>query len=425
MKSKKALQLALNTLFHSKLRSWLTIIGIVIGIASVVIILSISDAAQRQIEDRLGDLGADVLTVSPGAARAQGAGFGGGGMMGGGSPERFGERSSSTSIQKNLTSRDITMIKSVDNVLYVMGSVSGTADIIYSTKTASDSRCTGVEVSVWKDLTTETLSSGRFLTTGDTYSVVIGERVATNTFDKEIPLNTKINIGGKSFNVVGILKDSSSIYMPLGAARDTLEGVGEKEFGYISVKIKDVDLADETVGNITKKLMASRGILKEQDTDFSVTNPSAMQETMEEMMQTVTIFLGAIAAISLLVGAIGIANTMFTSVLEKTKDIGIMKAIGAKNKHILLIFLFNSGLIGLSGGLGGVILGLILAEVIINNLLTSISSTAVANPGIISNFFSPTILAVLFFSVIIGVIAGLIPAYRASKLSPVDALRSE
>ena len=426
MKSKKAFQLALNILVHSKLRSWLTIIGIVIGIAAVVSILSISSGAQQQLEEQLGSLGADVLTVSPGASRAQGMGFGGGDMGGG---ERFFGTSSTNDEQKNLTSRDITVIKSIDNVEYVMGSVSGSADILYASKTASDSRCTGVDISTWKDITTDTLLSGRFLATGDTYSVVIGERLATETFDKDIPLNTKIIIGGKSFNVVGILESSSSVYMPLAAARDVLDGVGEKEFDSISVKIEDVDLADETVGNITKKLMASRGILKEKDVDFSVSNPSAMQETMQETISTLALFLGAIAAISLLVGAIGIANSMFTSVLEKTRDIGIMKAIGAQNKNVLLIFLFNSGLIGLIGGLGGVILGFFVSTTI--SSMAGISSSTSGGGGMMGSLFSSTyvspslIFEALFFSVIIGIISGLIPAYRASKLNPVDALRSE
>ncbi len=429
MKSKKAFELALNILFHSKLRSWLTIIGIFIGIAAVVSILSISEGAQQQLEERLNSLGADVLTVSPGASKAYGAGFGGG-MGGDRMPPEFGTTSLGKST-KNLTYTDITVIKSVDNVAYVMGAVSGTADIIYSSKTASDQRCNGVDASVWKQITIEELVSGRFLNGGDMYSVVIGERLATQTFDKDIPLNTKIIINGVSFNVIGILENSNSIYIPLQVARDVLDDVGDKELDSISVKIADVTLADETVSNITKKLMTSRGILKEEDLDFSVSNPSTMQETMKETMQTMALFLGSIAAISLLVGAIGIANSMFTSVLEKTKDIGIMKAIGAQNKHILLIFLFNSGLIGLIGGIGGVILGFFTSTAISSVAGLSSPSTNLRAGGMMGNFFSSTyvswglVFGALFFSVIIGIIAGLIPAYRASKLSPVDALRSE
>jgi putative ABC transport system permease protein len=166
----------------------------------------------------------------------------------------------------------------------------------------------------------------------------------------------------------------------------------------------------------------SRGILKETERDFTVSNPSAMQETFKETMSTMSIFLGAIAAISLVVGGIGIANTMFTSVLEKTKEIGIMKAIGARNKDILVIFLLNAGMIGLVGGLGGIILG-----VIGSGLISSMTSSGTGMTGMFSNTaITPELLiGALLFSIIIGMIAGAIPAYRASKLKPVDALRYE
>ena len=424
MRLKKSLHLAVNIFVHSKLRSWLTIIGIIVGIAAVVSIISMSLGAQQQLESRLGNLGADILTVSPGMQRAFGGGFGGG------PPES--ETSSTSSEAKNLTARDIIVLKSIPNVKYVMGQVSGTADITYSSKTAKNQRVNGVDISIWKDITTEKLSSGRFLTNGDMYSVVIGSRIASSVFGKEIPLNSKITIEGKSFNVVGILQDDSTIYMPIDVARTILEDVGEEEFDSISVKIEDVTLANQTVTDITEKLMLSHGILQEKKIDFTVTNPSAMQATMEETMQTMAIFLGAIAAISLIVGAIGIANTMFTAVLEKTKEIGIMKAIGTQNKDIMIIFLLNSGLIGLVGGLGGVIIG-VLSSTAINTLAgISTSTVAVGRPGGGFGFLSsssvvsiPLILGSLIFAVLIGMIAGAIPAYKASKMNPVDALRYE
>jgi putative ABC transport system permease protein len=417
MRLKKSFHLAWNILIHSKLRSWLTILGIVIGIAAVVSIVSISTGAQEQLEDRLGSLGADILTVTPGFSRARGGmGFGGGG---GEMRVSFSEDSSDDD-SKNLTSRDITVLKSIDNVDIVMGSVSSNGDLTYLSKTASVG-ITGVDEKVWSEITTDELSSGRFLTNGDTYSIVIGENLATQTFE-DIPLNSKVTIEGKTFKVVGILESGNGVYMPIETSRDVFDDIGEKEFDSISVKIEDVELADETVENIETKLMQSRGILKENEKDFSVSNPSAMQETMQETMNTMSIFLGAIAAISLVVGGIGIANTMFTSVLEKTREIGIMKAIGSKNKDILLIFLFNSGLIGLVGGLGGIIFGTIGA-----GLIGSMTSSTGGMTSMISNTsVTPGLLIfALFFSMAIGMIAGVIPAYRASKLKPVDALRYE
>lgn len=424
MRLKKSLHLALNILFHSKLRSWLTIIGIVIGIAAVVVIVSISQGAQQELESRLGSLGADILTITSGSSRAMGAGFGGGDFPGGGGS------SVSSTVVKNLTAKDIIVIKSVPNVKYVMGSVSGKADVTYSTKTAKNTNCQGVDISVWKEITTSKLSLGRFLAIGDSYSVVIGYNLANSVFGKEIPLNSKIVIEGKSFNVVGILEEGSTIYMPIDVARTLLEDVGRDEFSSISVKIKDVELSNETVTAITKKLMLSRGILTEKDKDFSVSSPLAMQETMSSTMSTMSLFLGAIAAISLLVGAIGIANTMFTSVLEKTREIGIMKAIGAKNRDILSIFLLNSGLIGFIGGIGGIIVGFLSSTAISSAAGIGTSGAGMGRGGF-GNFFSSSVvtpqivIGVLSFSILVGMIAGIIPAIRASKLNPVDALRYE
>ena len=342
MRLKKSFQLALNILLHSRLRSWLTIIGIVIGIAAVVSIVSISQGAQENLEEQLGGLGADILTITPGFSQAQGPG---GGFIRG---PRGGGDTSSTEDQKNLTAKDVLVLKNIDNVDYVMGEVSDKGDLTYSSKTASLS-VKGIDVSVWKDITTEQIAEGRFLGIGDTYSVVLGGNIVRSTFKDGIPLNSKVIIEGKSFKVVGILESGSTVYMPIEVTRTTFEDIGDDEFDSISVKIKDVALTDETIDLIVKKLMFSRGALTDKDRDFSVSDPSARKEMMEETMGTMTLFLTAIAAISLLVGAVGIANTMFTSVLEKTKEIGIMKAIGAQNKDILLIFLFNAGLIGFVG----------------------------------------------------------------------------
>lgn len=413
MKLKKCFNLAWNILIHSKLRSWLTIIGIVIGIAAVVSIVSISQGAQQQLEERLGGLGADILTISPGFSKASGP-------MGGFRDGPPSLDSSSSDEQKNLTAKDVLVLRNLDNVKYVMGQVSGKADMTYASKTASVS-ITGVDESVWKEITSEEISSGRFLVQSDSFSVVLGERVVEQTFEDEIPLNGKIVIEGKSFKVVGIIADSNSVYIPLTIARDVLEDVGEEEFSSISVKIENVELANNTVSSIEKKLRFSRGILNENDQDFSVSNPAEMQETIKETTQTMSLFLGAIAAISLLVGAIGIANTLFTSVLEKTKEIGIMKAIGAKNKDVLFIFLLNSGMIGLVGGIGGIIVGVFGSTLIgyWGSTLSGGESRMFGNTALTPEL----LIGALFFSLVIGMIAGVIPAYRASKLNPVDALR--
>jgi len=409
-------------LIHSRLRSYLTIIGIVIGIAAVVSIISVSQGAQQQLESQLSSLGADILTISPGFSRAMGSGGGFRGGFGGG-PEGSGGSSSSTD-QKNLTARDVTVLKGISNIKTAMGIVSGRADVNYLGKSASIS-VQGINTEVWTEFISTGLDSGRYLTKGDSSSVVVGYNVANTIFDDGIQINRQITIEGKAFKVVGILKQSGSgdsiIYMPISMARDVLEDVGENEFNSISVKVEDVEIVDNTIIEIEKKLMLSRGILQEKDKDFSVSNPAAFQETITSSLNSISLFLAAIAAISLIVGAVGIANTMFTSVLEKTKEIGIMKAIGAQNKDILIIFLLNSGLLGLVGGIGGIILGIFGAGFI--GSLAGDSFRMFSSGS--TSFNLPIIFGAFVLSIAVGMIAGAIPAYRASRLKPVDALRYE
>ncbi len=415
----KSFKLSLNILLHSRLRSWLTIIGIIIGIAAVVSIISISEGAQQQLESRLGTFGADIITISPGFSRAQGPGsFGRGG---------FDRESSTATNTKNLTSKDVLMLKNIPNIKYILGQISGRGDLTYMTKTATIN-IVGVDTSVWKDLTTGQLASGRFLTSGDSYSVVLGGNIVSSTFENGIPLNSKITIEGKSFKAVGILAEGRSVYMPLDIARTIIEDAGVDKFDSISVKLEDISLSNKTVNTITSKLMLSHGIIDANKRDFTVSSPTSMQETVQQTMNTMTIFLGAIAAISLIVGAVGIANTMFTSVLEKTREIGIMKAIGAKDRDIMIIFLLNSALIGLIGGLGGVFLGFFASTTIssLGGIQTGVGGRGFLGGFGSSSYVSPQlIIGALLFSVLIGMIAGAIPAYRASKLNPVDALRYE
>lgn len=421
MKLRKSLALALNILFHSKLRSWLTILGIVIGVAAVVAIVSISEGAQQQLESRLGGLGADILTISPGASRAMG-------RMGEFHGPDFGGRGGGTATStkaKNLTKSDVLVLHTISNIKYTMGSISGRADATYASKSSSLS-VQGVDPAVWKDITTEKIASGRMLTKADTFSVVLGGRIVESVFEGGIPLNSKIIIEGRAFKVVGILEEGSNIYMPIDIAREVIEDIGNEKLNSITVKVKDVAASDATIDEINRKLMLSRGILKATEKDFSVSSQKAMQETMQQTLSTMTLFLGAIAVISLIVGAIGIANTMFTSVLEKTKEIGIMKAIGSKNRDIMLIFLMNAGLIGLIGGLGGILVGWVGS-----GYISALAGTGGGMGGGPMGFLRGAtvtpelVIYSLAAAILIGMIAGAIPAWRASRLKPVDALRYE
>lgn len=421
MRFRKSFKLALNILLHSKLRSWLTIIGIVIGVAAIVAIVSIGEGAQLNVQERISGLGADLITVSPGFERASGGfrgGFGGSGL------HRMSD-SLITSKAKNLTSRDITIIKSVEGVAFVNGAVSGRADMFYLAESASVS-VQGVDPLAWRNIVTTELESGRYLNAGDANVVVIGSRIAKTTFKQALMLNRDIDIEGRLFKIIGILKESggfggedSRIIMPIAQARNILEDAGNEKIDSITIKARDPNLVEQIVSEIDSKLMVSRHVTA-RNKDFSVTSSKATQERLEEVMQTFTLFLAAIAAVSLIVGAVGIANTLFTSVLEKTKEIGIMKAIGARNSDIMAVFLLNSGLVGLAGGVFGIALGAGISA-LLPNLLSGLGTG-----GSVKTVIPFSLLAeALFLSIGIGMIAGAIPAYRASKLKPVDALRYE
>jgi putative ABC transport system permease protein len=380
---------------------------------------------QQELQSRLGGLGADIITISPGASRATG-GFRVFGGDGEGAPSS-GNVGSSVSQANNLTIRDIQSIRSVDNVNTVTGTVSGRGELYYLAEKTTVS-VTGVDPVTWNEITTSTLASGRFLGAGDYNMVLLGSRVATRTFKQALVVNRFITVDDVSFKIVGILNESggmtgggsdSGIIMPIEAARAVLEDVGNDEFDSITIKVSDVNLIEETMAAIDEKLMLTRHV-NNRTKDYSITSSMAMQETISSTMESMTMFLAAIAAVSLLVGAVGIANTMFTTVLEKTKEIGIMKAIGAKNHDIMMIFMINSALVGMVGGAIGVILGYIASTMftlpMVGRMMSGGGGGAIS-PQLI--FFG------LFIAVGIGMVSGAIPAYRASKLKPVDALRYE
>jgi len=414
MRQSTYLKMGLNMLVHSKLRSWLTIIGIVIGIGSVVGILSLGDAMQEQVQSRLAEMDLTKITISPGYTKASSNMPGPGGMGGG------------TTTDVELTDEDITALKGLDSIQYISGGISGSEPVIYAAQNATLS-ITGVDPQVWRYMTTLTTQSGRLLEPSDKYVAVIGSGVASGIYDQDIGVNQVININGKAVRVVGILSEEGesgdrSIYMPIDGAVTLLDDAEEGVYDSITVKAKSEDLVDNLTEDIVDKLMISRHIVNDDDRDFSVTASKSMAESVTEMTSSMTLFLSAIAAVSLLVGAVGIANTMFTSVLEKTKEIGTMKAIGAKNRDILMIFLFNSAMVGLVGGILGDILG-----AFVSTLFPMLGLQMMRGGGSSSGtYFAPDLMALgLILAVLIGVISGVVPAYRASKLKPVDALRYE
>lgn len=414
MKFTKCFKQAYIMVLNSKLRTWLTILGIIIGVTAVIAIISMSDAMQEAVTSKLSTLGGDIITITPGFSKGADM-FGPGGGPGGGPPPGGG---GGQIIEETvLTRSDLQALKGIPEVAMIDTNIRGKVEVSYLGKKGSVT-ATGVDQRIWAKITTEDIKDGRMLDAADQNVVVIGDTLASSYFDRPVGINKMITIENRTFRVVGILDDQSySIYMPIQIAYQITDKENGK-YDTLVVKIKNEDKLDNTLAKIDSKLMISRHVTQ-KDRDFTVISGKKMQQKSAEMVSSINTFLLAIAAVSLIVGSVGIANTMFTSVLEKTKEIGIMKAIGARNDDILFIFIFNAAFIGLVGGIIGIFSGAILSSF----LPSFMGDTPLAEANITVSFNS--IIIALFVSVTVGVLAGIIPAYRASKLKPVDALRYE
>ncbi len=264
--------MGLNMLLHSKLRSWLTIIGIVIGIGSVVGILSLGDAMQEQVQSRLAEMDLTKITISPGYTKASSNMPGPGGPGGGG-----------TTTDVELTDKDIDALQGLDGIQYIAGQVSGSEPVIYAAQNATLS-ITGVDPQVWKYMTTLETQSGRLLEPSDKYVAVIGSGVASGVYDQDIGVNQVITINGKAVRVVGILTEEGqgdrSIYMPIDAAVNLIDDAEEGVYDTITVKAKSEDLVDSLMEDIEKKLMISRHIIRDDDRDFSISASKSMQNLL-------------------------------------------------------------------------------------------------------------------------------------------------
>jgi putative ABC transport system permease protein len=395
--------LAIQNLRHRKLRSWLTILGIFIGIAAVVALISLGQGLREAITGQFGSLSVDKLVI-----QNSGAGFGPPGSM---------------SVRK-LNQHDVDLINSISGIDEVIPRLIRVAKVEYGREvqfkyivSMPDDKM-GLNI-IYNSLNVDT-KSGKKLEERDKGKVLLGNDFI-NAFAKEVQSGSNILINEKIFEVIGILEAGStftvnSAIMMLEKDMKNLLKIND-EIDIIIVQVSDRNKIEEIAKNIEKKLRKDRNE-KEGEEDFSVQTPIKSLETITTILNIINLVVIGIALISLLVGGIGIANTMYTSVLERTREVGVMKAIGAKNSDIMWIFLIESGLLGLVGGIIGAFLGLSMAL-----LVSIIASNSLPGLNFAINPSWPLLAGAIAFSFFIGAIFGVLPALQASKLNPVEALR--
>ena len=397
--------LAFNNLKRRRLRSWLTMMGIFIGIAAVVALISLGQGLQSAIEEQFEQLGSDKIIIQP---------------------KGMGPPGSAASNSLILTSKDLKIIENVRGVEWASGYLIKQSQVKFKEE-MSIGFTTGVTAEDFElmiEMVGLSILDGRKLEKVDKFKVVVGyDHVYKNTWDKPLKIGSTIEIEGYDFKVIGVMSklgnpiDDGSLYVSKDVLKEILNVENEESqiIAKTATGFDPINVAE----TIERKLRRSRGEKEEQET-FSVQTSEQLLESFSSIFGIVQAVLVGIAGISLLVGGIGIMNTMYTSVLERTKEIGTMKAIGAKNSNILLIFLFESGLLGLVGGAIGIGIGIGLGEG------TEYIASITLGTDLLQAVFPWYLIAgALLFSFLIGTLSGVFPAMQAAKLKPADALRYE
>ena len=397
-------KIAFKNLRTRSLRSWLTILGILIGVFLIISLLSLSEGIKSTITKQLRSLGGEMIFIMPGDISNPLSMF-----MGG------------TKLEKE----DLETIKKTEGVEKVL-TMSYQSVVARYKEEGKTIFLGGVPWEEGKEILERyqgwSLNKGRWPTPAKK-EVVIGQQIVKGVFKEEVKVDNDIVLKGVKFKIVGVLNslgsktDDSFIYLDTTLYYG-LTGEKKGTAQMAMVKIQDGSSLNKVAENIKENLQETRKRRAGTDaTDFSVITSERMGDIAGSILQIIQLAVVAFAGIAIVVGGIGIMNTMFTSVRERTREIGIMKAVGAKNSAVLSIFLVESGIIGLSGGLGGTILGVIFAKTIeiYGQIHPLFYFQAVVSPGLI--------LFGLIFSFVVGCLSGFFPARSAASLRPVEALR--
>ncbi len=392
---------AWRSLASNRMRTLLTMLGMIIGTAAVVAVLGIGEGARSSVEGRIRSLGTNLVTVRPQSARAAG-----------------GVRSGAV---QTLTRKDADAIAKLPGIAAVAPEGSGSAQLKFQSQNMNAS-VTGV-TSAYFDVRSLVFASGVGITDLDDQQrsrvVVLGANVKTQLYGEESPLGSRLQINGKTFRVIGVLEEKGATmgspddgtFVPLGTHQSSL--FGQNYLSSLSLKLANENEAAAVQAKLTEILRLRHGLRADQENDFDVRSQTEMLETMSQITGTFTALLGSVAAVSLIVGGIGIMNIMLVSVRERTREIGVRMAVGARRRDILMQFLVEAVVVSLAGGALGVALGFAAA-----NLLARFGQWQTVVP-------TYAVVLALTVSIAIGIVFGVGPARRAARLDPVEALRFE
>ena len=397
-----ALLLALRELRRNKMRSFLTMLGIIIGVAAVIILVTLGGGATQQVTEQISSLGSNLMMITPGKRMGPGQG-------GNSAPFKLADA--------DAVAREITALRAVAPV------ASSALTAIYGNENWSTS-ATGTTPAYF-DVVSRQIQKGRIFTESETRSgvavCVIGETIKTKLFGGQDPIGNKLRLGKISCEIIGLLRAKGQstmgqdqddvIIMPLRTFQRRI--AGNDDVSMIQVSVKDGISTDKVKTDIGRLMRARRHLSADEDDNFSVMDLKEISTMLSGTTRVLTGLLGAVAAVSLLVGGIGIMNIMLVSVTERTREIGTRLAIGALEREVLLQFLVESVVLASFGGLIGILLA----------LSVSYALTIVLHVPFVFNF--SIVLVGFVFSGAIGVVFGYFPARKAARLDPIEALRHE
>lgn len=385
----QSFKMAFKQLLSNKMRSLLTMLGIIIGVSSITLLISIAKGMEASLNEQMGDLGSNIISINI----------------------------NPTSSNKIYSYEESDELRNIDGVVDICQGRTGEVKLRYDEKEKKASVIATTDV--YTNASPMENESGRFILADDveysTKVVVLGKKVAEKMFTLENPIGKYVKLNGMPYKVVGVLEKKGmnvmdspddSVFVPITTGQRLLKTKGVARIDIITESSEGMDSIIRTTEKILKGKLGSKD-------DFMVFNQQEMIDSINTMQATMTAVLGSIASISLVVGGIGIMNIMLVSVTERTKEIGIRKALGAKRKTILVQFLIESIVVSLIGGIIGAIIGIVGANI----FYVAVKLDPTISWGVVA--------FALGFSMLVGIVFGIIPANKASKLKPIQALRAE